>query len=205
MSHHQMQYKDENIDYLFINIHSFLRNCLSGDSTINFEIINSDKLINTELEFLYKNKKTFYNYKILRSYLGLAKRDIKRINIDGKDNFGRNKKVAHAYRGLVSAVKIMNNRDIELTLDEINFIKEYIWKFDDYVKRFNYTKTLISEIEECRKYMNEELKITKFMKTEDQIILDSELNNLLKTTSVEQMSDFDMTEFYEANENDIKY
>ena len=40
LTHHQIQYKDEinRIDYIFVNIHNFLRNSLNGDSTINFEV-----------------------------------------------------------------------------------------------------------------------------------------------------------------------
>ena len=75
---------------MFINIHSFLSNAISGDSTINFGVINSKQILGTELDFLYKYREYFYNYKIIRSYLGLARRDLKRIDIDAKTEFGKN-------------------------------------------------------------------------------------------------------------------
>jgi predicted nucleotidyltransferase len=30
MTHHQIQYKENNTDYIFVNIHNFIRNCLAS-------------------------------------------------------------------------------------------------------------------------------------------------------------------------------
>lgn len=210
MSHHQIQYKELNKDYIFTNIHSFLRNALSGDATINFEVINSKKLIGTSLEFLYNLRKEFYNYKILRAYLGFAKRDIKRIDIDGKTEFGKNKKIAHSYRGLMFAKKIYNNEDIELSENEIKEIKETIWKLDGYKERKSYSEKLMKEIETFRKMINSELDkgtLTNFMTVNGQRKLDKEINKLMVTDLYKRkkMSEIDMNLFYDANEKGIDY
>jgi predicted nucleotidyltransferase len=171
MSHEQLQYKGINKDYIFTNIHVFLRNALNGDSTINFETINSKKLIGTSLEFLYDLRKEFYNYKILRSYLGMAKRDIKRVNIDGKNDFDKNKKIAHAYRGLMFAKKVYFKNEILLSKNEIKEIKENIWLLKDYNDRENYCNILMENIDSFRKMINIELnngKIIKFMSINSQ-------------------------------------
>jgi predicted nucleotidyltransferase len=76
--HHQFQYKKDNIDYLFVDLQTFVKNLLKGDSTINFESIFSHEFKNsTDLSFLYENRFLFYNYNLIRSYLGLARRDVK--------------------------------------------------------------------------------------------------------------------------------
>ena len=212
-SHHQIQFTIDGDDYLFINIHSFISNILSGDSTINFEVINSRKLIGTDLEFLYNSRKSFYNYKIIRSYLGLARRDLKRIDIDGKTEFGKNKKIAHAYRGLSTAIKIyeifssLNNNDvIYIGFSQIKEIKKTIWKLKDYKERRTYSKKLEIDINDFRKYINnkyDEGNMITYMTVKEQQILETEM--MLLTSKIDKMVDFNMIDFYDANENDIKY
>ena len=219
LTHHQIQYKDEinRIDYIFVNIHNFLRNSLNGDSTINFEVINSDKLIDTPLEFLYQMRKAFFNYKILRSYLGLARRDIQRMDIDGKTEFGKNKKIAHSFRGFIFANQIYkylteNDDDIEIKLHDYNisFIKKTIWEFPDYKERKKYFTTLLSDIDELRKKINKDLDehiFIRFMSIENQKLLDLNLKDLIKSKLYQKciMMDFDMNMIYHANEYDVSY
>ena len=204
-THYQFQFKKDNIDYLFVNIHTFLRNCLSGDSTINLEVIYSTKLIDTELYFLYENRKDFYNYKILRSYLGMARRDIKRINIDAKSEFNKNKKVAHAYRGLVSAQKIYSNDELYLNNYDITHIKDVIWNLKGDTERKIYCEVLSKEIDLMRDMINKSSKFAKYMDVENQIKLDNNLFDLLRYTKISKMKNFDMNLIYNVNENDMKY
>jgi len=58
-NHHQLQFKKDNVDYIFTDIFTFLKNLMSGDSTINFEVIHSETLKGTCLEFLYNERKSF--------------------------------------------------------------------------------------------------------------------------------------------------
>jgi len=215
-SHHQIQYKDveNNIDYLFINIHSFLRNILSGDSTINFEVINSKKLINTELEFLYNNRLAFYNYKIIRSYLGLARRDLKRIDINTTTNFQKNKKIAHAYRGLHTAISIYyikysNRESYSIKLQEytINYIKNEIWTLPNFTARKSFIGDLNNDINDFRLFINEKFnkkELVNYMSIKDQETINKSLYKLLKSSN-KKMNDFNQNIFYDANENDVKY
>src|ERR1700749_424554 len=46
-TNHQLQYKTDGNDHNFISLHAFIRNCVNGDSTINFEVIHSTELIGT--------------------------------------------------------------------------------------------------------------------------------------------------------------
>jgi predicted nucleotidyltransferase len=214
-SHHQIQFKVDGVDYLFINIHSFLSNALSGDSTINFEVINSEKLLGTELDFLYKFREYFYNYKIIRSYLGLARRDLKRIDVDGKTEFGKNKKIAHAYRGLNTAVKIynikyghMNEDSIFLYGSDINEIKTFIWTLKDWKERKKYSEKLMEDINDFRIFINSKYdddELIAYMSVDNQKVINSALELLFENTETTQMKNFDMSDFYDANENDIKY
>jgi len=207
MSHHQLQYKHEDIDYLFISIHSFLRNCMSGDSTINFEVINSDKLVGTSLEFLYLHRLEFYTYKVLRSYLGLAKRDLKRISIDANTNFGKNKKVSHAYRGLYSARAVFNKTNVMMGDKELDFIRDFIWKFGGYSDRNLYVNDLANEIDDFRKHINMVYdlgEIASYMSIYGQRVINESLEELLNDSDI-KMYDFDMGLFYDANLNGINY
>jgi len=214
-SHHQIQFKVDGVDYLFVNIHTFISNTISGDSTINFEIINSKSLLGTELDFLYKYKYYFYNYKIIRSYLGLARRDLKRINIDSKTDFDKNKKIAHAYRGLKTAKKIYdlkygffsNYSSIFLTKNEINEIKNNIWSLNR-EERKEYLDKLAIDINSFRTFINTQYNnklLINYMESSSQNVINSALELLFENTNTIQMKNFDMIDFYDANENDIKY
>lgn len=106
-SHHQFQYKSENTDYLFCSLQSFVKNILMGDSPLNFEALDSWELKNhADLKWLADFKSNFRSYQLIKSYLGLARRDVK--------SFKKNKsskKIFHAYRGLLTAKAIFDNKN----------------------------------------------------------------------------------------------
>lgn len=113
--HHQLQFKQQNTDLIFTDLFIFIRNLLSGDSTINFEVLHSVELQNSDLKFLSDNKLEFYNYNILKSYLGMAKRDLKQC-ITESGNQVNSKKLSHAYRGIITAQAILaQNYDNQLS------------------------------------------------------------------------------------------
>jgi predicted nucleotidyltransferase len=105
---HQYQYKENGVDHIFTDIYTFIKNSLNGDSTINFEVINSTKLKGSDLDWLYEWKHKFRNYKILRAYLGRARKDLKqmRSKSDIKDI---TKKLSHAIRCYTFAVNVLEN------------------------------------------------------------------------------------------------
>lgn len=142
--HHQLQFKEKNTDLIFSDLFIFIRNLLSGDSTINFEVLHSSELASSDLKFLSDNKLQFYNYNILKSYLGLAKRDLKQC-FSESNQYLNTKKLSHAYRGIVTAEAILaGNYDNHLSQyqSDFNIIKDL--KFNNYQNG----QALISSLEE---------------------------------------------------------
>jgi predicted nucleotidyltransferase len=141
--HHQLQFKQQNTDLIFTDLFIFIRNLLSGDSTINFEVLHTKELADSDLKFLSDNKKQFYNYNILKSYLGLAKRDLKQC-FSETNHYLNTKKLSHAYRSIITAEAILaGNYDNHLSHYQVDFniIKDL--KFNNYTNG----QTLITELE----------------------------------------------------------
>lgn len=107
-THHQLQYND----YIYTSLGQFVRNIISGDSTINYEVLQ-----HPEFRKQFSNLYFFVNkldpINTIKSYLGMAKRDLKIL----KYNFS-NKKLYHFIRGLAFAEAILNNRNIFDVLEE---------------------------------------------------------------------------------------
>lgn len=118
--HNQLQFKQQGTDLNFVSLQSFIRNALTGDSTINFETIFSDELKDTKLHWLWEHRDRFMNYNIIRAYLGFARRDLKNWNKDSKkgnkSNPSTNKKLSHFVRGIIFASNIVDKSfDLDLT------------------------------------------------------------------------------------------
>jgi len=93
---HQFQYKDveNNIDYIYTTSPQFRLNQMSGESTINSDVLLF--IGNPKLE-------ACFTYKVIKGYLGMAKRDLKQYK-EGRH------KLIHAKRGLYCAEMLMNKR-----------------------------------------------------------------------------------------------
>lgn len=124
--HHQLQYKgigvnNISIDYNFTSLQGFIRNTLSGDATINYEVLFSDELRDSKLNWLWERKHDFRNYNIIKSYLGLAKRDhkywSKDTNNGKKHTLETHKKLSHFIRGVIFA-KNLFDRNFSLDLSK---------------------------------------------------------------------------------------
>lgn len=210
-THHQYQYKEDNIDYIFVDIFSFIRNCLIGDSTINFEIIWLDEMKTSNISFLYDMREKFINYKILRSYLGLARRDLIMLSKE-KTIREKNKKLIHIIRGYNFAYSIFNNNfEPKITgklLEEINIVKSYTSDKDRHFHAEKY-KQLISDFRDELNLLfdNRNTNFPRYMKTEDQKMLDNYLSELINSDIWKKHlnKDFDMTYLYVINENDLIY
>lgn len=126
--HHQLQFKENNIDYNYTDLQTFIRNTLTGDSTINFEVLWSADLEKTKLGWLSEYKHHFINYNVIKSYLGLAKRDLKYWNKDTnrgtKHTAETHKKLSHFVRGVMFA-KMLINGYFKLDLDEHRTFSEF--------------------------------------------------------------------------------
>ena len=209
-SHHQLQYKENGIDHIFINFYAFIRNCLNGDSTINYEVLYSKNIKKSKiLGFLYDMRKSFSNYKIVRSYLGFSRRDIKQISKQ-TNSILKNKKLAHATRCLQFANDILN--------DSFN---PYIIENNDLYKKISDIKNLTDNdrirksfevsdlIDDARKKLDIDfnvgtLNIPTYMKSDDQYLLDVQIHDLVN--SDEWLSKekwyMNMMPYYSVKEND---
>lgn len=121
-NHHQFQYDDEdnNIDYIFIDIKNFISNIISGDSTINYELLFSEELRNNnDLSFLYYKKEIFYSYNILNSFCGLMKRDISDYK-KSSNKERKNKKLKHIIRANEFLTNNLSLEKSKLSIENIN-------------------------------------------------------------------------------------
>lgn len=120
--HHQLQHKHSGIDSNFTTLQGFIRNALTGDATINFEVLHSNDLKEDEnLSWLWEMRHDFRNYNIIKSYLGMAKRDLKywrKDSFGGKKNTSEtDKKLTHSIRGVIFAKNLLDkNFSLDLSL-----------------------------------------------------------------------------------------
>lgn len=208
--HHQLQYKENNVDHIFTTVSQFVRNLLTGDSTINFEVLHSQELKNSCLDFLYNQREKFYNYQMTKSYLGLARRDLKQTQ---ENNFINYKKLSHAYRGYLAAISILN--------------KSYDNQYSNYQAEFSEIKSLklhnthsnvkelmcklSAQIDEARNQLNIDFnnhKLVRIMNTHQLISLDNDLINFYKNHEYIKKSlvnaDYRAL-FFEVLEEGLKY
>lgn len=214
-NHHQFQYKENGVDHIFTDIFTFLKNSLSGDSTINFEIINHESLIDSKLSFIYDMRLAFHNYKIIRSYLGLARRDLKYIS-KGKDDRDKNKKLNHVLRGYSFCLAILNKKFNTLIDKESKLYKEIIFNksISDSKIRHKIGTDLSGLISLTRDDVNRwlddgSLKFPQYMRADDM----KKLDLALKHKMVEWRAEFGTSNYfdklediiYDAIANGIKY
>ena len=208
--HHQLQYKEDGVDHIFTDLHTFVRNILTGDSTINFEVLH--ELEDTPLHALFETKHLFYSYNVIKSYLGLARRDLRTSHYeDDKDGEGyyNIKRIHHAIRGYHSALMVSEGeytnkwreKHPELfrkALDVKNGGREVY--SDTYHSVYTeYTKDLrIKNNERLEKGL-----IPRMMNPRSLAYIDF----VVKSATREHRNyfDIDLTMFYEALENRIKY
>jgi predicted nucleotidyltransferase len=202
--------KKNNKDYLFSSLHLFLRNLISGDSCINFEVLHTDSIKNSSLSFLHQNREEFYNYNIAKAYLGFAKRDLK--NIIHENNFINYKKLSHVVRSVTTCEAILN--------------KNYDNHFSHYQQEYNLMKSLkdqktnnahdlIKLYEEktttLRNQINnllENKKIVRALKVDFMASLDIWLEDLVNSNDYIQKRNhltIDKTLYYKVLEEGLKY
>lgn len=205
--HHQLQYKEDGVDYNFVSLHNFLNNCLNGDSTINFEVINSTSLIGTDIEFLYNYRKSFLTYTVIRSYLGLARRDIKHF-FSAKTDYDKTKKLKHVIRGyLYSRDMIENNFDFDKCNKELLETKIDITtskQLKEYERFISNLRNILTE-----KFNSKTLGVAQHMDVESgkeltKIFLDYCKSDSFKSKS-NILNDFDLSEFINSFENWVEY
>lgn len=97
---HQLQFNEKGVNHIFTDVNTFVRNILTGDSTINFETLHSDEFKNENslnvISYLYFNRIQFYSFNIMKAYLGFAQRDLTYCTKKGINQ----KRLIHAQRCL---------------------------------------------------------------------------------------------------------
>ena len=146
-NHHQFQYKDteNNIDYIYTSLGQFIKNIISGDSTINYEVLRH-KEFRKQFKDLYFFVNELDKINTIKSYLGMAKRDIKSFKKEPS-----NKKAYHIQRGILFAESILNMVDIFETLgkyiENLSKIRdsEILLDFEFILKRYEYKMNALRE------------------------------------------------------------
>jgi predicted nucleotidyltransferase len=208
-THHQFQYKEDNIDHNFVSLESFIHNALNGDSTINFECLFSDELKNSELSFLYDMRNEFINYKIVKSYLGIARRDYRSLRLL-KTNKEKYKKIGHIYRGLNFSIKILDTK-FSPKLTEVE-LKEFdkINNLPTHVEMNKYCGELMEKVNLLRDNLNNEkdLNMINYMSPNSQKELFNHLSAIKSSEyylSRLNESNNVMDYIFDANENGVNY
>lgn len=118
---HQFQYDEEetNTQHIITSYEQFWKNQSSGDSIINSEVIMFTNFVAPSDRLNY-----VYTYKVIKAFLGFAKRDIK------------NKKVFHAYRCISIAESLI--------LGKLPILEELIKAFK--ISSFKSDKELLFEL-----------------------------------------------------------
>lgn len=206
-THHQLQYKEDDIDYLFVSLHTFIENILNGDSTINFEVVNSNQLIDTELEWLFNIKDYFTTYTIIRSYLGFARRDIKHFHRE-KNNYDKAKRLRHIIRGYLYARSMLS---YEWDFDECNEVLKTIEIDTTTNKQLREYESLISDIrnELTEKFNGGELEYAQKIEVKNGVDLSKKLLEFCRGDFYKEkqskLIDFDLYEYINSYENWVSY
>ncbi len=208
-THHQLQFKDPetNTDYLFADVFSFVRNALSGDSTLNVEAMHSELLTETPLHFLYTNRHSFYNYPIIKAYLGFASRDLRHYWQQPTEREAV-KKYMHAERSYLFAQQIVTG---ELLLnDPVLLQKKILFSTFAIQERKDYLEQLQTEIAAFRKGITKavEMKtLIRYMLPACQKKIDQGLATLSQTPYYQYAfaGSMNLDLFYNVNENGILY
>ena len=208
-SHHQFQYKDveNNIDYNFVDIITFIKNLVTGDSTVNFELLHSEQMEeNINLNWLTKYKDKFRSYNIIKAYLGLAERDIRHFN----KKHGRDKLSAqvHIDRGYYFACDILSN-NFKLK----NHPALIISKRDTEKNAIQYERNLSKFKETIKNYRQnilnpafEKKQIPRFLDIETQHKINTKLTDLLFNKDVSYLKTSLLDKIFYYNENtEFKY
>jgi len=214
---HQLQYKDEShkVDYVFTDVYSFFWNLLNGDSTINFEVVQSEDFKNSEFGRMFSEiTPGLRTYSIIVAYLGFASRDIKYFWKEKTDR-EKIKKLIHIERGFSFAKQIFYDYENFSLIDE-NLIKRketlsaltgntlndvcksYIESFSEEIKTFR---------QEVVNKALEKKELTRFLEVEKQKKLDEILLHLSNTPLFLNKQDkyIDLEPYYLVNENELTY
>ncbi len=202
-----LQYKENGIDHIFVELNTFVKQVMTGESTMFFEALH--ELNDTPLQRLYDYRKEFYSYNVIKSYLGLAKRDLNKVSYSVYSNYVNYKKLHHGARGYHSALLVESGEYSNQWKDLIPHtykmilgfkneivngdVKKVVESYQNMVQILRVDTTRKLELGKMDRIMN-----PRWMDRIDQIIRDI-------TNQNRKSFHLDMHYFYEALENGIKY
>lgn len=209
--HHNLQYKTNNEDYIFITIDNLIRNLIKGDMPSLFEVIHDPEIQKTPLCWLYNRRNWFYTYQTVKSYLGYAKRDLKYSLRD-------NKRLCHSYRSIHAAKQVLQGKYRNPINEISNTHREYLSYLKEGDISLGDKKALCAtwgeECDSLRFKINDMLhkkEITHYMDVEhsreiDMWLCDVKRSEWYSNFKKQNIIDVDkMQPFYQALEDGIKY
>lgn len=209
-NHHQFQYKDveNNIDYNFVDVIDFIDNLVSGDSTVNYELLHSPEFQqNTEIGWLSEYLPHFRTYNIIKSYAGLVLRDIKYYSKrTGSDKISG---YCHIKRGFNFTQDLFYNKfSFELNETLLKLIK-LSPPPESHI--LNELPDIKEEIQEFRKnVLNKEYeagRISRYLDPKIQLEINHKLTiSSMATSQTNWLSDTLLLKIFNTNENtELKY
>jgi len=182
--HHQLQFKEEGVDRNFCDIKLLARNVLTGDSTVSFEVIWSKDIEHSALGGITEFREDLINFRVIRSYLGLARRDFKSLHKMSsgfrKVDDDVRKKASHFIRGVLFAEQLLAG-EFDLTLGGRN---DGRWQVLDKVKN-GMADEGIEDL--CRQYETTMIDARKTI----QLMHDKkEINIFMEAARLRQFDDF---------------
>jgi predicted nucleotidyltransferase len=201
-NHHQFQYKGDNTDYLFIDIVTFIRNLVSGDSTINYELLFSKDFESSSLSWLSEISDSFRTYNVIKSYIGMVERDIKHFSKRvGSDRLSG---IVHIKRGILFAKNMLNNESLDFgALSEFKYDNDV--NLDDAVATNDFLRYSLSKVKDFRKNeLNvavENGDIKRFLDTDIQLYINKKLMEINEVDMKSFLSDSILRKLFNTNEN----
>ncbi len=202
-SYYTFQYESEKENLIFMNIHTFIRNLVTGEYTINFEAIHDKSLAGTELDFLYQNRAQFASYTVLKSYLNFAKVNSKKIQSE-KEGDKWSFQLIEILRNLRFAESIIDNKFVlnnSSLIEEANEIK---------AAKFRYNKARLEDIKieiDYRRIKANDLlsskSVTRFLSEDFQYKLDKWLLELTESKCNWELDKSEMSYIYKAFEDNM--
>ena len=202
-----LQYKEDGVDHIFVDLNTFVKHVMTGESTMFFEVLH--ELEDTLLCSLYQRKEYFYSYNVVKSYLGLAKRDFNKVLSTMTDEYTNYKKLHHGVRGYWSAHRVCDG-------DYHNNMKETEPDMYAALKRFK-NGQVWGDIEKLIEHYQNGIQVLRIDATRK--LETGKIRRIMDPTSMAKIDlaisrisghyrtnfNLDMTYFYEALENGIKY
>lgn len=206
-NHHQFQYKGDNTDFLFVDIVTFIKNLVSGDSTINYELLFSEEFGNSELSWLSDIKDSFRTYNVVKSYCGMVERDIKHFSKRSESD--KLSGIVHIKRGILFANNILHNEKLDFgSLREFKFNNDV--DYTNAKETNDFLKKSLEVVKEFRKNelntMCESGNIKRFLDVEVQMCINKKLMEVNTVDMKSVLCDSILKKLFYTNENlEMKY